>query len=375
MKNIIKISAAGSGKTYDICRDALNIVADGIHKVLIVTYTNRGKNAVENEIRKQNKGVLHPQVVIKTWYRFLLSDAIKPYQSYITGGGSFNVLKGIDYSQAYGTVNFQRKGTRARYLTRAANVLSNQASELACFLDEKSGGKIIGRLSDIYTNIFFDEIQDLAGYDIELLKFLLNSNISITCCGDNKQATFSTHNAKKNKNQTGKNIWQFFAGLDNVEIEKNLASRRFNQDICCFANKIFPVGDPITTIMKNTTGHDGVFLIDQTDVDSYYEEFRPQVLRYDAKTKIDKYHAVNFGACKGETFDRVLIYPNGPLTSFVMNGKKLASPEKYYVGVTRPRYSIAIVMKTIPKTLRDYEEVAIICGNTQIHSLKYSVGV
>ena len=80
MKNTIKISAAGSGKTYDICHDALNVVSNGCKKVLIVTYTNRGENAVETEIRKQNKGVLHPQIAIKTWYRFLLSDAIKPYQ-------------------------------------------------------------------------------------------------------------------------------------------------------------------------------------------------------------------------------------------------------------------------------------------------------
>ena len=371
MKNTIKISAAGSGKTYDICHDALNVVSNGCKKVLIVTYTNRGENAVETEIRKQNKGVLHPQIAIKTWYRFLLSDAIKPYQRYITGGGSYNVLKGIDYSQTFGSINFQRKGKRARYLTKAGNVISNQASELACFLDEKSDGKIINRLSEIYSNIYFDEVQDLAGYDIELLKLLLDSDISITCCGDNKQATFSTHNAKKNKNQTGKNIWQFFGSLENVEIEKNLASRRFNQDICCFANRIFPIGDPITTIMDEKTEHDGVFLISEDDVEAYNQQYHPQVLRYDAKTVIEKYHAVNFGACKGETFDRVLIFPNGPLTNFVMKGTVLNSPEKYYVGVTRPRYSIALVLKTVPKTLRGYKHVEIDCMQKIIKALQY----
>lgn len=373
MKNTIKISAAGSGKTHDICHDALAVVEGGDKKILIVTYTNRGENAVETEIKKQNRGVLHQQIVIKTWYRFLLSDTIKPYQLYITGGGFLNVVKGIDYSQTFGTVNYQRRGTRARYLTNAGNVLSNQASELACFLNKKSNGKIIGRLSEIYSNIYFDEVQDLAGYDIELLKLLLDSGISVTCCGDNKQATFRTHNAKKNKNQTGKNIWQFFLGLDNVEVEKNLASRRFNRDICCFANRLFPVGDPITSIMDEETEHDGVFLIDQSDVDAYFNEFHPQVLRYDAKTVIENYHAVNFGACKGETFDRVLIYPNGPLMSFVLSGKALKAPEKYYVGVTRPRYSIAIVMQKFPKKLSGYEETAITCGNKQIHSLKYIV--
>ena len=133
MKNTIKISAAGSGKTYDICQDALNVVSNGSKNVLIVTYTNRGENAVETEIRKQNKGVLHPQIAIKTWYRFLLSDAIKPYQRYITGGGSFNVLKGIDYSQTFGTVNFQRKGTRARYLTKAGMLSPIRNQNLRAF--------------------------------------------------------------------------------------------------------------------------------------------------------------------------------------------------------------------------------------------------
>ena len=104
--------------------------------------------------------------------------------------------------------------------------------------------------------------------------------------------------------------------------------------------------------MKEVTGHDGVFLIDQNDAKNYYECFKPQVLRFDARSKVENYHAVNFGACKGETFDRVLIYPNGPLTDFVLKGKVLGSPEKYYVGVTRPRYSIAIVLKKMPKALR-----------------------
>ena len=206
------------------------------------------------------------------------------------------------------------------------------------------------------------------------MKQLLDSDIFITCCGDNKQATFSTHNAKKNKNQTGKNIWQFFEGLNNVQIEENLASRRFNQDICCFANTIFPSDDPMVTVMKDETEHDGVFLISQDDVEIYYQKFHPQVLRFDARTKIEKYYAVNFGACKGETFDRVLIYPNRPFEDFVMKNKALNAPQKYYVGVTRPKYSIAIALKAVPMKLDGYEETVISCGNIQIRSLRYIVG-
>ncbi len=371
MANRVKISAAGSGKTYDICIEALEAVKNNQKKSLIVTYTNRGHSAVEKELRKQNCGVLHPQVIVKTWYRFLLADAIKPYQRSLFNGNAYNVIKGIDYSRVYGAVNYHKKGTVPRYISVDGNVLSNQASELACYLNDKSGGKVVSRLFEIYSDIYFDEIQDLAGYDIEFLKLLLDSDINITCCGDNKQATFSTHNAKKNKCQTGKNIWQFFSGLSNVEIEKKLASRRFNKDICCFANKIFPVGEQITTVMQDITEHDGVYLISESDASSYFDYYKPQVLRYNAKTKIESFHPINFGESKGETFDRVMIFPNGPMTDFILKGKAIISPEKYYVGVTRPRYSIAIVLKQLPKTLVGYEEDRICMGEHSIKSLRF----
>ena len=149
----------------------------------------------------------------------------------------------------------------------------------------------------------FDEIQDLAGDDIEILRLLIDSKIDIICCGDNKQATFCTHNTKKNKRKTGKNIWEFFKEFGDrglIEVERNLVSRRFNDQICCFANAVFPIGNPISTNMKEVTGHDGVFLISAENVDVYYKAFTPQMLRYDKRAETYGYLAVNYGACKGD---------------------------------------------------------------------------
>lgn len=370
-RNIAKMSAAGSGKTYDICKDALENARLG-NRVLITTFTNRGAESVRREIKAQNEGVLHPLVVVKTWFTFILSDMIKPYQRYLTGeiGG----VKAFDYSQEYGFINYARKGSKEKYITAGKNVRSNEAASLVCLLNQLSKGKVISRLEDIYSIIFFDEIQDMAGDDIEIIRLLINSSIGVVCCGDNKQATFSTHNAKKNKKQTGKNIWQFFKELEDgglVDVERKLASRRFNHQICCFANSIFPIGEPVTTVMTEETEHDGVFLIDVSDVNTYQSFYAPQVLRYDKKTEPYGYSAVNFGACKGETFERVMIVPNGPLTKFITQGTALKSPEKYYVAVTRPKYSIAIVLPQLPNTLSGYEEVLIECGRTQIRALKY----
>ena len=371
--NVVKISAAGAGKTWDICHEALEAGRAG-KRSLIVTYTNRGADSIRKEICKQNNGVLHEKVFIKKWFRFLLSDWIKPYQNYMIGPKNVNIIKSIDFSEAYGIVNKFKTGTIRRYVTIGRNLRSNFVSEMAFYLNGESDFKVLHRLEEIYANIYFDEIQDLAGYDLQLMELLLNSSIGITCCGDNKQATFSTHNARKNKAKTGRNIWAFFADYDkrgNVSFIKNLASRRFNQDICDFANSVHPVGDQITTIMDEVTEHDGVFLIRKEDVSDYFAWYKPQVLRFDAKTDNQGYQTVNFGACKGETFDRVMILPNGPLQRFVLGKAALSTPEKYYVAVTRSKYSIAIVMDKLPDRLEQYVKVDIIANGRNIEALKF----
>ena len=372
MNNTAKMSAAGSGKTWDICHEALESVKRNDKRSLIVTYTNRSTESARQEIRKQNDDVLHPRIIVKTWYRFLLSDMIKPYQTWITGS-RINHIRSVEFSEQFGQRNFNRAGTYARYINAGRNVRSNQASELAVLINKLSSGKSIERLENIYDHIYFDEIQDMVGYDIELLKLLMESSIYVTCCGDSKQATFKTHVTRKNKNQTGENIWEFFRSLEEhgvVQIEHKLASRRFNWDICCFANTMYPSGDNITTIMDEITEHDGVYIIKDSDVNLYNEYYSPQILRFDARTKVD-YPCVNFGSCKGETFSRVLIYPNGPLNNFILKGTTLSSPEKYYVGVTRSKYSIAFVMKSLPSQLSGYEEVLVNVGNHAIRALKY----
>ena len=367
LKNLIRICAAGSGKTTSICKEAINLVdtTKDNKRILIVTYTNRGISAITDVLKVNNYGVIPSKIVVLTWYSFLLSELIKPLQSYMFG---INEVKSLDFSKTYGNINYAAKGTRKRYITCQKNILSNEAAELVIQLNALSKGLVIDRLEKIYSHIYIDEIQDLSSYDIDVVELILQSNIKLTGVGDNKQATFRTNNNAKGKKRTGKDIWVTLQEWDKnklVSIEKNLESRRFNQDICFFANSVFPNENNMITKMNELTGHDGIFFIASADVNKYYLHYKPAVLRYDKKTVTQNLPSINFGECKGQTFNRLIIFPNNILKDFLFKNISLDSPYKYYVAVTRPRYSIAFVVDKLPMGTK-YKDVNIELNDDKI---------
>ena len=378
--NVIRLCAAGSGKTFDICRDALSVVNTSAQRkrVLITTFTNNGVNTINEYIAILNRGMPSAAVDVYTWYHLLLAEIIKPYQTFIAG---INEIKSFDfdnncpiYKMSKGRkINLAASGKKERYINRSSNVMSNYASEFAVCLNNEGSGMPVQRLADIYSHVYIDEIQDMAGYDMDLILLLMESGIIVTCVGDYKQATYKTNAGSKNKKTSGKNIGVYCemvskSGL--ASIKNNLTTRRFNKNICDFANMLFPTGDDICSDIEATDYENGVFLIQCAYVDDYFKYYRPTVLKYDVNTPTNGLQSFNFGGCKGMTFDRVLIFPNGVLTDYVMKGKSLAAPEKYYVAVTRPRYSLAIVVEKLP-TSTLFEPVTIPVTNGNIQALRF----
>lgn len=341
--NTVIISAAGSGKTYRICEHAISN-QNSENKVLLITYTNRGKEAIIKEYKKQNLGVLDKNVIVKTWFQFLLSEWIKPYQASFFN--DINLIKSFDFTQAYGYVNKRPISSPSRYI-RGSNILSNEASRLALLLNDKSSNAVINRLEKIYEYIYIDEVQDLSGDDINILEILFDSKIYTFCVGDPKQSTYQTYNTKKYKSKTGRNIYQYYSALNKdsiVTIDVNNKSRRCNSDICKLANIVHPV-DPIIESLENEDNpHKGVYIISSSDVTDYYDSFRPMILRYDKRTQCEFTEVINYGVSKGMTFERVMIYPNQPLVKLIKNGTPLKSPEKYYVAATRAKHSVCLVI-------------------------------
>lgn len=370
-KNIVRVAAAGAGKTYTICREAekeinqLSSDSKCNKRVLMVSYATKAVDSIEEELRKENCGVIPNGLDVQSWYSFIMNEMIKPYQTEIFG---INEIKGFFFNQHALNYNRYKIGNRNRYLTKDHDLKSEEAAELAMTLNAWSKGAVLRRLERIYGHIYIDEVQDMSGWDLNIIEALMRTSIAITAVGDGKQAVFRTNYAQKNKGKGGANIWKFFLNLQRgglANIQRQNVSRRFNYEICNFANRVFPNENNITTCMDEITGHDGVFVIMQHDVQAYVNYFSPQVLRWNKKTNTDGFDSLNFGECKGQTFDRVLIYTNGPLEKFLFKNQPLKSPIKYYIAATRPKYSIAFVVKKMPESVA-YEKVRIPLSDTDI---------
>jgi len=246
-------------------------------------------------------------------------------------------------------------GTRAtdiekHYFSAPGRIYSDKVSKFACESIRKTGGWPVQRFEEIYDRLYIDESQDLAGCDLDLIEWLLKSRTAITLVGDHRQASFSTHNTRKNKKFARENIihkFEYWEAAGLCEVEYDYKSKRCTQAICDFADNLYPGLPKTESLNKVITGHDGVFAIPESRTLRYIEVFHPQPLRYDRRTKDIPGTPINFGSSKGMTFDRTLVYPHEKLKKFLMTGKLEdagAAVAKIYVAVTRARQSVAFVI-------------------------------
>ncbi|WP_461479658.1 UvrD-helicase domain-containing protein [Paenibacillus sp. PvR148] len=370
--NTLVLACAGSGKTYGMCNDSRSLSEESTKKVLMLSYTHKGIYSIKKEYAKQNNGVLDKNLVISTWFQFILKELIRPYQRSFLG--KISQIKTIDFSSMYG-VDYAKKDTTSYFLNRNHDVKANRASEFALLLNKLSDGAVLKRLEDTYACIYIDELQDLVGKDIELLELLFLSSIKIYCVGDYKQATLKTHNPRSDRKKGGMHVFSYLETCRDshrINIVKNNTSKRFVSDIAKFANLVYPE-DPIIGALETEEPVIGVFQILQTDIHAYIQHFKPNILKYDVKTPTLGYPSLNFGVSKGMTLERVLIFPNKPLYSFLLDPSgRLKAPDKYYVGVTRAKYSLAFVVEQL-KPNRYFFEDSINLGSKNVRVLKFKI--
>lgn len=393
MNNDVIFAAAGSGKTYGICSKAIRLATQTKKTILLVTYTNEGVHSLETEYKKQNLGVIDSNVKITTWYSFVLSDFIKPYQCLLNLKYKYykkeipcdvleNYIKSIAFYQNEDTPRYYNKGHIQYFINGAHDIQKNKVSELAYKCNADSSGKVIKRLEEIYSHIFFDELQDYAGWDLELLLILFSSAIPTTCVGDYKQATFRTNNSLKNKQFRDDKIKDFFElqqskGICSITYSK--VTRRFNQDICDYVNTIH--GDANNQVcqcceMEFPNENTGVYIIDPKYLSDYCSFYSPTILRYDRDSTIPFSHncqVLNYGNSKGLTLDRVIIIPVGTVLPFIKKGANITSPQtksKFYVACTRAQYSVVFAIENFTET-DHFKYSAVKIDGKELPALKY----
>lgn len=341
-KNNITIASAGGRKTTLIIEEALK---QKDKKILITTYTIENTDQIKSYIISQN-GFIPDNITVITWFAFLLKDCVRPYQNYIL---PTQRVESFDFR----TIPAPRiKGGRSNpawYINKGNYIYKDRVSEFICDCNGRCKGSVIKRLEKIYDQIYIDEMQDLVGWDQNLVELLMESTIAVTLVGDPRQATYSTNNSQKNKGKKGKNMMLWINELKDKNkciVKEKTECFRSNQVICDFADNLYP--DLSKTISKNAkiTGHDGVFIIKQTEVLSYIETYNPQILRWSKKTDTISLPAINIGASKGLTYERVLIFPTKRMKKYLETSdiNDAGDIPKLYVAVTRAKYSVAFVI-------------------------------
>lgn len=356
--NRIIIAAAGSGKTTYLVEQAI-AVTDA--RVLITTYTESN----EAEIRQKFFdliGRVPAHVTIMTWFSFLITHGVKPFQGcmfdFEVAGMVFAVTQsGIKTIVNGRPIPYVETDLRRHFFDRSGRVFSDKLPKLVIRCNNNSGGAVIDRIARIFPHVFVDEVQDLAGYDLDILATLARSPARLLMVGDPRQVTYLTHQEKKYKKYSDGGIVKFVQSelrdvpfaIDDVTLSR---SHRNSAPICAVSSRLYPElpASSACECAQCRTGvpaHNGLFLVKPSDYADYLARVSPMQLRDKSNTAgVDPNAAVmNFGEAKGRGFNHVVILPTEPMKAWLKNsGSKLAaqSRARFYVALTRARYSVAI---------------------------------
>lgn len=355
MSSKLIVAGAGSGKTTWLVNEALKISKE---KVLITTFTDANERSIREKFFKSH-GCIPANVTIMTWFAFLLQHGVRPYQSVIYDGSIKGMLlvnsrSGFRFMSAKGPVYYGEKDAEPYYLSKSKKIYSDKIAKFVYKANKQTKGLVIDRMCRIYPNFFIDEVQDMAGYDLELINLLHKAGINLLMVGDPRQVTYHTHDEAMNKKYINGDTAKYLrdkcktASIDETTL---CVSHRNHPSICRFANTVYPNYPPLTSYERPRTGHDGIFLVAPSDVSRYIAEYRPMQLRDKRNVVVNENApAMNFGDAKGLTFDRVLIYPTKPILAWIKDpNSKIEdrSRARLYVAITRAKYSVAFVDGTI----------------------------
>lgn len=336
--NKVIIAAAGARKTEYVVTTAL---ANPDERTLIVTYTNENQREIISRIQ-QKTGVVPRNIRVMGWFTFLVNECARPFQRSVFGKP--NHLRNLNFIGS--KPDYVAKTSTSYFFDGNRDIYRDGVSDFAVIANTKTGGAVIRRLEAAYDHILIDEVQDLTGFDLDILDLILRSRIQVTAVGDPRQFMLRTTNVTKNKKYCGLGLISWFEERQSIcSVEEQSYSYRCKQDICDFADSLFPEMTPTESRSEDHHDHTGIFVIKASEMAEYMKMHSPTILTYDKNKDTQGHPSMNIGKSKGSTHDHVLIIPSGPMLKYVKDRdlSKFKEPEKLYVAVTRARYSAAFV--------------------------------
>jgi DNA helicase II / ATP-dependent DNA helicase PcrA len=349
--NRVIIACAGSGKTTRLVEEALK---DPDKRIAMVTYTNSNAREIKAKFGERNSGV-PGRVDVLTWFEFLLRECARPYQK-----AKFDrwPVTSMLFVEQRSTKGISEANTPRYYFSSGRQIYSDKVARFAFECETRSHGRVSGRLARIYTDIFVDEFQDLAGWDLEVIEFLLRSPLRVTLVGDPRQFVYRTNPSGKNSQYLGVGIVQRVHEWEKAGLcasESMSKTYRCSEEICAFSNLLWPGMEPMVSEPRDSSDHEGVFLVGEDVVERYLWRFGPRVLRQSKRSPSPDADPLNFGSAKGLEFERVLIVPTGPIKKYLETGDLKhveKGKQKLHVAVTRARRSVAFLFAGDSPTVR-----------------------
>ncbi|ONJ12485.1 hypothetical protein A8D91_27340 [Burkholderia cenocepacia] len=260
----VVMCAAGGGKTTRIVADAVSNVAD---KMLLVTYTRNNERELRSRLY-QHGPVIPSNIEVMTWFGFMLRELARPYRRVMHP----RRIENIHFVEGVSAQFVPASKTASHYFLGDRYIYSDKIAKFILECDRRSMGAVMKRLAMRFDHILVDEVQDIAGYDLDLLELMLSAGIRLTLVGDHRQATFKTNHGRQNKAFSGIKIVEKFRAWEKrrlVSIDYETQTHRCNQIIADLSDTLFPTEPKTNSLNTTLTGHDGVFIVRSDQIDAY----------------------------------------------------------------------------------------------------------
>ena len=331
------LAVAGSGKTRYLI-DRLNLEK----RFLIVTYTINNYKNIKSRVLKKF-GYIPENISIRTYFSFLLNFCYKPFFHYEwqeRGGTWKDTPKFPRYTQ----------DDWKHYMGNNRFLYHNRLAKLCL----KQKQLVKDRLCRYYDCFYFDEVQDLAGYDFDFVQSIVPQNKDVLFVGDFFQHTFDTSVDGNLHTSLYDDFKKYHKTWDNVTIDVTTLSKsyRCTKQVCDFVQNAIGIAieslspeESQVIVIDDAESANAILLNDQIVKLVFKENYKYA------------FNAINWGASKGmDDFEDICVVLYKTAHKHFQNHTLAQLPpssrNKLYVACTRAHRHLYIMSDEYAKAYK-----------------------